>query len=149
MKGVFLYLNYNGYFDTKVSWCIFVHHSVILVHFVVVVQLIRLFTQTRENHLLFLRFCLAQTGQPAPLCRLPTDAFHSCPHLRQSHQAFWSLPDVIISGVCSPFFNGCHSFARLGFFSANVPLLRIVCSFFFSEESFFAQLGQPFPLALL
>ena len=36
-------LNYNAIFDTKVSWCILVHHSAVLVHFVVVVHFKQLF----------------------------------------------------------------------------------------------------------
>ena len=69
-------MNYNIFFDTNVSWCILVHHPTVLVHFMVVVQLILLFVQIREDHLLFLRFCFAHSGQPTPVFLLFICASH-------------------------------------------------------------------------
>lgn len=79
-----------------------------------------------------------QNGHPVPLfvrgCIL---ASHSCSGLlEQRHQTFRALPAVTLSGVSSPFLEGCHSAASLGNNAASEFVASTACP---------EQKGQPFP----
>ena len=56
---------------------------------------------------------LEQMGQPVPLTRCETVAFHSCP-FSHCHQTRFPLLGGTSLGIRTPFLIGCHSLAILG-----------------------------------
>jgi len=94
--------------------------------------------ETTSSDLLDVKIRKLQYGQPFPfLTRGCIVACHSCSGFwAQRHQAFLALPGVTLSGVSSPFLDGCHSAAICG---------KSVASEFVASTACPAQKGHPFP----